>query len=97
MNGTCNRQTRMWELDQNDPNTPPWHPPPSASKNLRINELHDIRKLTTKEHNKLLPVIHTEKLEYTQVKLDINKWHAKKMNSLIDHNKQELANYYHAE
>ena len=83
----CNQRIGMLEMGLNDPNISPWHPPPITSKNLMIDRLQDLRKLAIKKQNNISPIIHTQKLDYTQIILYINKWHVNTMNALRNHNK----------
>ena len=56
-----------------------------------INEIKDLGKLFTKEPP--FTALHTHKLEYTQIKWDIDKQYINTMNAFIDHKKLELVKY----
>ena len=60
MTGSGNKQTGMWELDLNNPNISPWHPPPIASENLMLDEPQDLHKFATEEQ-KFYPLKWTHK------------------------------------
>ena len=62
MTGPIHRQTSMWELELNNPNIYPWHPPPIVSENLMINRIQYLRKVVIKKHNNFFPAVHTQKL-----------------------------------
>ena len=55
MTGPRNRQNWMRELDLKNPNISPWHSSPIASENYMIDELQDLHKVSTKEHQIFFP------------------------------------------